>query len=72
MKIKNTRPTPKSITHKKPTKISLSSNIKKQPKKTRYKPARYHNVRILYVLTKKHKVTSDKFCKTKTSVSILN
>lgn len=32
IKIKKTKPTPKSITHKKPIKISPSSNNNKKPK----------------------------------------
>lgn len=32
MNIKNTKPTPKSITHKKPIKISPSSNNSQKPK----------------------------------------
>lgn len=47
MKIKKTKPTPKSITHKKPIKMSLSSSKSSNPKKIKYNPAKYHNVNIL-------------------------
>jgi hypothetical protein len=45
--MKNIKPTPRSITHKKPIKISPSSSNKSNPKKMRYKPAKYHRVRML-------------------------
>ena len=35
IKIKKTKPTPKSMTHKKPIKISASSSNNHQPKRTR-------------------------------------
>ena len=38
MKIKNTKPTPKSITHKKPINKSESFNKAKQPTKIKYIP----------------------------------
>ena len=70
MKIKNTSPTPKSMTHKKPINISASSNNSHQPKRTKYIPAKYHKVRILYVLIKKVRVTNDKICKINISLNI--
>ncbi len=52
IKIKKTKPTPKSITHKKPTNISPSSVSSKKPKDIKYIPAIYHKVIILIVLIK--------------------
>ena len=65
MKIKKISPTPKSITHKKPTKISLSSNNKKKPKDSKYKPAKYHTVKIFIELIKKKRITKVNICSKK-------
>lgn len=50
--IKKIKPTPKSITHKKPTKISPSSSKSHQPNNIRYNPAKYQRVNTLKVFTK--------------------
>ena len=68
---KKTNPTPKSMTHKKPIKMSPSSQSCQRPKKIRYKPAKYHNVSKLYVEMKKIKVINIKVCKINTSFKIL-
>jgi len=47
MKIKNTNPTPKSITQRNPTNISKSSVKRNNPSNIRYKPARYQSVNRL-------------------------
>ena len=47
MKIKKIRPTPKSTTQRKPTKISPSFISNKIPEEIRYNPARYQSVKIL-------------------------
>ena len=70
MKIKKMSPTPKSITQRKPTKISPSSNNNKEPKAIRYIPAKYHNVKILIVFIKKIRVIKMSNCKKKTSFNI--
>ena len=69
MKIKKTNPTPKSITHKKPTKISPSSKKSHNPRTTKYRPERYQRERILKVEIKKDKVTNARTCSKKRSLN---
>jgi len=57
--MKKTKPTPKSITHKNPIKISPSSNNNQIPKTIKYIPAKYQSVNMLYVLTKNKRVVKD-------------
>jgi hypothetical protein len=70
MKMKKTSPTPKSITHKNPIKMSPSSKSRNRPNNIKYKPPRYHSVMTLYVLTKKIKVMIIKLWSKNTSLSI--
>jgi len=51
---KNTRPTPRSINHKKPTKISKLSYNNIKPKIIKNKPNKYHKV-IRFVVNKNKK-----------------
>lgn len=62
MNIKKIRPTPRSITHKKPTKMSASSLSSKIPKLIKRSPAKYHKVRILIDVLKKNTITNNKIC----------
>ena len=50
------------MTHKKPIKISPSSISNQTPRRTKYKPPRYHNVKRLYVFKKNIKVINAKVC----------
>ena len=70
MKIKKTKPTPKSITHKNPIKISPSSKNNQSPVNTKYNPAKYHSDIMLKVLMKKNKVIKVKVCNKNKSLSI--
>ena len=62
MKMKKISPTPKSIIHKKPTIISPSSLYNKPPNINKYKPAKYHNVKIFVIIKKKPNVNNNKLC----------
>ena len=63
MNIKKIKPTPRSMTQRKPTSISPSSRSKNQPRSTKYIPARYHKTWILKVLTKKIATNNMVTCK---------
>lgn len=54
--MKKISPTPRSITHKNPIKISPSSSKDKNPNANKYIPAKYHKETIFMTFTKKHKV----------------
>ena len=71
MKIKKIKPTPRSITHKNPTKISASSRSSHHPIKTKYSPAKYQIVIMLNVVVKYIKVTRSKICNTISSLNIV-
>ena len=71
IKIKKISPTPKSIIHKKPIKISASSSNIKKPKAIRYIPATYHNEIILTVFMKKIRDITLRICNKKTSFNII-
>lgn len=72
MNIKKTKPTPKSIIHKKPTKISTSESNNKLPKPNKYKPPKIHAEKILLVLLKNTNVKINKTCKRQISVNIIH
>lgn len=57
--MKNTKPTPRSISHKKPTKISKSFSNEIKPTDIKYIPDRYHSESILITLLKKRSVIED-------------
>lgn len=69
MKIKKIKPTPKSITHKNPTKMSESSKSKNNPKKIRQRPPKYHRDITFITFIKNDKVKKIKISNTKTSLS---
>lgn len=50
--MKKIKPTPKSITHKNPMKISASFNKEYNPKRIKYKPALYKSTITLLLVTK--------------------
>lgn len=52
IKIKNIKPTPKSIIHKNPINISPFSDNKKKPYVSKYKPLKNHVVKMFIVLEK--------------------
>ena len=70
MKIKKIKPTPKSITHKKPIKISPSSSKSQTPNIIKQNPPRSQRVKILYGLIKKAKVKNASNCKIEISLNI--
>jgi hypothetical protein len=67
IKIKKIRPTPKSMTQRKPTNMSASSKSKKKPKKPKNSPPRYQRVRILREQTKKRRVKVVRISKSNSS-----
>lgn len=52
IKIKKINPTPKSIIHKNPTKIPPFFKRSKRPKKSKYKPDKYHKEKMLIAVLK--------------------
>ena len=67
IKIKKIKPTPKSIIHRKPIKISPSSNKSKIPSEIKYIPARYHKVIIFITVEKKNNTIKVNNCNVKIS-----
>ena len=61
--MKKISPTPKSITQRNPTKISPSFKKSQDPKKIKYKPAKYQSDMMFRVVRKKNKVRSESSCK---------
>ena len=68
--MKNTNPTPRSITQRNPIKMSPSSNNILIPKAVKYKPPKYHKVSKLKVVKKKNKTARVRVCKINTSFNI--
>ena len=63
--MKKIRPTPISITHKKPIYMSASDNNEIKPTRMRYNPAEYNKTNILedskkYLTTKTNKISRNK------------
>ena len=66
--MKKISPTPRSITHKNPIKISPSSKKSHKPSKIKYSPERYQRDSMLKVFTRITVVIRSKICNKKTSV----